>query len=346
MVLRVAMERLDGLARLAVGRRCYRALLVIATTSAISVPWFSARAQSERAQEALLRFEETMAIRVESGTFDPKSLQPLIVVSIKPYYESSRASFPGAALTSLNEVFYGGAMRLCEACEVPRTYVEDGYLELSTGSIDLPEIIRLDNAMRGTTPPAKTAVWIDETPAGIAYRFVDLSSGRVVLAANVDPDLHEEARVAKSFTLSKELRRRARGESITHAFVDVTMYPGQHMSLDWTDQWGDTNTNLSGVCMSLYGPVLGLGAVYYRVLPEALNLAVGGKVIMSVPTALVRGITGEDVDIIDPLLTGVFLLRIPFGHDSNYAGHVAITSTGTFGVGISLLNTSLLPFLP
>lgn len=320
-----------------------RALVLLALTL---WPPASAHADGGRTQEALVRFEELMAIRVEAGTFDPVALSPLIVVSVGPYWEASRASYPSAALTTLQEVFYGGSLRLCEACEVPRTFVEGGHLELSTGNIDLPEIVRLDNAMRGTTPPAKTAVWIDETREGIAYRFVDLSSGRVVMAANVDPALYEEQRSAESFTLAKELRRRERGESLTQAFVDATMYPGQHFSADWTDQWGDTNANLSGVSISLYGPILGLGAVYYRVIPEAFNLCVGAKVIMSVPTALVRGITGEDVDVVDPLLTGVLLARVPFGRDSNYAGHILLTTTGTFGIGISLLNTTLLPFLP
>jgi hypothetical protein len=127
------------------------------------------------------------------------------------------------------------------------------------------------------------------------------------------------------------------------------MYPGQNVSMDWVEQWGSTSANLSGVSLSFFDPVLGIGGAYYRVFPQALNITMGAKVLMSVPTALVRSIVGDSdddgADLIDPLLTGVFLVRVPIA-TSNYAVTLSASTNGRIGVGFSLLNFSVLPFLP
>jgi hypothetical protein len=50
-------------------------------------------------------------------------------------------------------------------------------------------------------------------------------------------------------------------------------------------------------------------------------------------------------DLLDPLLTGVFLVRVPIS-TSNYAVTLSASTNGRIGVGFSLLNFSVLPFLP
>ena len=112
-----------------------------------------------------------------------------------------------------------------------------------------------------------------------------------------------------------------------------------------TEQWGDTNCNLSGLSISFFDPIAGIGGSYYRAIPDALNIVVGGQILMSVPTALVRGISGQSTDVVDPLLTAAFVVRVPLG-GSSYAINGIVSTNGNFGVGISLMNTSLLPFLP
>ena len=74
------------------------------------------------------------------------------------------------------------------------------------------------------------------------------------------------------------------GEGITHAFVDIGLYPGQHISGDWVEQWGQNNRQLSGLSVSLFDPVLGIGAAHYWVLPFGESV-VGAKLLMSFPTA-------------------------------------------------------------
>ena len=216
-------------------------------------------------------------------------------------------------------------------------------MRYQTGPISLDEIVRLDDLSRGTAPAARSAVWIDEHRGGVAVRIVDLRTGRVLYAQNIDPDLIEVSNTERIYRLSEELERRARGDAITQAFVDVAIYPGQHISLDWTEQWGKSNAQMSGITISLFDPVLGLGACHYRAV-DFFDILVGGKLIVSIPTALVASF-GDVGNVVDPRLTAVGIVRVPFGR-SNYGGVLSVSTNGQLGLGISLMNISLLPVLP
>lgn len=304
-----------------------------------------ALAQRDTSRDALSRLEETLAMRLEQSGSSTRDVLPAMVVSVTPAFEETRAWYPNAALSTLIRVFGSSGLRACEACMSPRTSVEDGKLVQVTLAPGADEISRLDESVRGSAMPARTAIYLDETVEGVSLRIVDLSNSRVVMAENFDPALTEMTRSHRNFTLSQELDRRARGDSLTHTFVDVTLYPGQHASLDWTEQWGDTNANLSGVSLSLFDPVLGVGGAYYRVVPKALNIIVGAKVLMSIPTALVTAVSGQSVTVINPLLTGVFVVRVPIA-TSNYGITLTASTNGMVGVGFSLMNLTALPILP
>ena len=76
-------------------------------------------------------------------------------------------------------------------------------------------------------------------------------------------------------------------------------------------------------------------------------LEVGAQVLVSIPTALVQAIAGGGQQVLDSLFTAVLVARIPFGA-SNFGAVAMFSVSGNirFGLGISLLNISLLPFLP
>lgn len=304
----------------------------------------AAHAERDTTREAMERLEETLALRQDDGVLDPRAVLPTILVSAQVRYEASRGWFEARAISALTRAFGAGAVRVCEACMAIRTEVGDGRLVQSSGPVGLDEIVRLDERYRGDAERARTATWIEETQSGVAMRIVDLRSGGVIFARNLDPDLREQRGSAHTMKLTAELERRARGENLTHAMVDLALYPGQHISIEWADQWGDTNANLSGFVFSAFDPVLGVGASYHRILPF-LDMTVGAQLILSIPTAVAEGFTDEDVDILDPAVTGVAMLRVPFGH-SNYAGLLSISTNGNVGLGISLLNTSFLPIIP
>ncbi len=291
-----------------------------------------------------MRLEESLAQRQEDGPF-MKDLLPAIVVSTQPAFEETKAWYPTAALTTLAHLFGYASLRSCEACRVPRLFVAEGRLEQNTSDLSAAEILRLDETARGKAAPARAAIWLDENALGVSLRIVDLQNSRLVLAENFDPAQKEAARTRKSWTLTRELERRARGDSLTHTFVDFTVWPHQHLSLDWADQWGDSNANLVGFSVSFLDPILGVGGCYYRVIPFLWNLTVGAQVLMSVPTALVSNISGQNTQVLDPLITGALLIRLPLFR-SNFALTLSVSTNAKFGIGMSLLNVSLLPFLP
>ena len=304
-----------------------------------------AEAGSDTTRDSLDRLEEILEISQLDGQL-PKgdNIGAALVVSTRPYYEESRGWFGTRALEVLERSFGPGTLRLCEACMAPRAFVEDGHLVYQTGPIALDEVQRLDEQTRGSGVPARTAIWLDEHRGGVGIRIVDLRNGQVLYARNVDPTLNEVRNTQRSYTLAEEYERRAKGLALTQAFVDFTIYPGQHLSLDWTDQWGKRNGALSGFTFSFYDPVVGVGASHYQRIP-LVNALVGGKVILSLPTAITRNISNDVGDIIDPVLTIVAVARVPFGR-SNYGGILTASTNGEFGVGISLLNISLIPVIP
>lgn len=303
-----------------------------------------ARAQSTTTQDALERLQEMLELRLDDGRLSADALRPAVLVSALPRDPASQSWYATRVIEALERALGTGGLRLCEACMAPRAYVGSAQLTMSTGPLGLDEVARLDDLYRGSSEPAKVGVWVDESLTGVSARIVDLRTGAVLFAQNVDPTLEEVKRSGRSYTMAEEAERRARGDSLTQAFVDLAFYPGQHASFDWTDQWGATNRNLSGVTISLFDPIFGIGASHYRVL-KPLNMAVGGKVIMAVPTAAVRALSDTDEDVLDPMLTIVGVLRVPFGR-SNYGALLTASTNGQVGVGISLMNISLVPVVP
>ena len=63
------------------------------------------------------------------------------------------------------------------------------------------------------------------------------------------------------------------------------------------------------------------------------------------PRVLILTTYDADVDILDPVLTVTGMLRVPIFR-SNFAGLLALSTNGEIGIGITLLNSSILPVLP
>jgi hypothetical protein len=323
------------------------AVVVVVAAMAMAMP---ARAQRSSTSDALARAEESISLRMEEGTLRKEDLAPAVLVSARGAYAETQASYPTEALSSLVRVLGPGSLRSCEACMQPRVYAADGRLEYDSGDPTLEEIAHLDEMHRGADPPAKTAIWLDETASGVALRIVALGSSRILYAENFDALLSDKARTTRNISRAAELERRQRGEALVHTFIDVGVLPQQHLSLDWAEQFGDQNQNLAGVSFSVFDPVIGVGGAYYRIIPQAFGIAVGAKLLVSLPTALVQIVSqgannGGATQLIDPLLTGVAVVRIPV-FDTNYGLLLTASTNFRFTIGISLLNFSLLPLFP
>ena len=304
-----------------------------------SVP---AQAQRAATSDGLDRLGETLRPSIDDGTL--QSLSPVIIVSARPAFEATQAWFPTAAVAAAADAFGRANLRACEACMQPRVTAVDGRLEFNSVAISLEEIIAIDTRTRGSSAPARAAVWLDETDDGISVRIVWLSTGQILFAQNIDGGLRELKRTARTFNFTDDVQRRLRGESLTHVFVDVAFGIGGHVSMDVLDQFGDRNLDLAGLTLSAFDPVVGVGGAYHRVIPEALNLSIGGQLIASIPTAAGNAF-GVDGALIDRLLTAVLVVRWPIPQTS-YAVIGTASTNGNFGIGISLMNFSLLPVLP
>lgn len=306
-------------------------------------PSFAQRATTEQAFE---RFEEALRPMVDEGSLSPQGIGPILLVGATPAFEETRVWFPAAALESVLRLFGTGNVRVCEACMNPRVHVDNGRLEHNS-ILSLPEIARIDAELRGSGAPARSAIWLEETPGGIAVRLVALENAQVLFAGNFDGPQRERIRSSNLYNATLELGRRLRGESLTHIFIDAAVLPNQHISFDIAEQFGDSNKNLAGITFSLFDPLIGVGAVYYRVIPAAWNLTVG--VQASVPTALTtilnQGNGPPPTGFLEPIVTGVLVARIPIPYTS-FAVVGMVSTNLRLCIGITMMNVSFLPLLP
>jgi hypothetical protein len=303
----------------------------------------AALAQTPTTRDSLDRLAEVLELRVEDGRLRPDEVMPAILVSAQARTEGDGGWYVTRVIEVLQGTLGASGLRVCEACMAPRATVESGTMVYQAGPVGIDEVVRLDDVSRGGAEPARTAIWLDEHAGGVSIRIVDTRTSRVIFAQNIDPYLVENKNTRRMYTLAAERERRARGDGLTQAFVDVAFFPGQHISLDWTDQWGKTNRQFSGLTLSVFDPILGIGAVHYYSIPF-LNTLVGAQVVLSLPTTIVRGL-GQEGELLDPLLTGVAVVRVPFGR-SNFGALLTASTNGQIGLGISLMNISLLPILP
>lgn len=302
-----------------------------------------ALAGPQETRDSLQRLREMLELRIEDGTVPREAVRPAILVQAKARYEETEGWFATSTVEVLQRALGSGTLRVCEACMAPRAWIRDGTMAYQTGPIGLDEVVRLDEQMRGPSEPARAAIWVEEHASGVSVRMVDLKTGAVLFAKNLDPDLRENHRTQRTYTLTEELERRSRGDSLTQVFFDFGVYPQQHISIDWTDQFGTRNQHMAGFTLSAADPVLGIGGNYHFVTP-VFDATVGGQVTVALPTALAQ-VLGDAPDLFDPLLNGAFVVRVPFGR-SNYGLVGSVSTNGRFSLGVSLMNISALPFLP
>ena len=306
-----------------------------------------AHAQNILTLDALARLEEILTQKLETQEINLADHGPVLLIEAKPFYQDSLSSFRSAVLKSITNVFTQGSVRDCQRCEKPYVYEFQGRLIHSTGHLDFQEIRNLDQMIRGTQVAAKSAMWVQETRNGVSLNMVNLYTGQVVFAQNITPELEWTQRSRANFTRSEIYAMRARGERISHAFMDAGGMVGGHWSFDWSEQWGVSNRNLTGFTISLITPILGVGVNYGRIFPNLWNASLGGKFMLSIPSLLVNNLSkGRTSEVIDPLVTFMGFARIPFTPRSNFGGFIFVTSSAKLGIGISTFSINLLPVAP
>ena len=313
-----------------------------------------ALAQRATTDGALARAREAIVEAQRDGRVPTDVV--VLLASARPAFVETQASFPAAATAVVVDVFGPRQVRACDACMNPRLVQGDDGFRFDTGELALEDVVALDAATRGKGPAARLGVWLDETPAGVALRIVDLADGSVLLARHLEPGLDTVVRSARHVSVTEDIRRRLRGDSLTHVHWNLGLYPGQHMSLELLDQFGPQRQDMAGLSLTLINPVGGIGGAYQRVFPEAWNATVGAKVIVGIPGLVVQTLntqTGADVDLTNFIggpITTMVSAQLPI-FDTNYAvfafaGLHLPRFSPSVGVGISLLNVHVLPILP
>jgi hypothetical protein len=303
-------------------------------------------------RESLQRVEEVLKEKWESELLPKDELSPMIVSELTPYSAESDPEFRARALATLDRSFRGITLRICQICLNSRVRSEPGLVDFSVGEPGIEELKKIDAETRGDAAAAKSFVSMRESSAGVSIVITSLVNGAVLVAEHFTPELERQSSTAKNFNKAQDLLRRIEGKNITHAFGDfgVLGYSsrtgfGAHVALDWMEQWGVQNQLLSGFSFSFVGPVLGVGPTFGMVLPGFLDATLGGKVHLSLVNGIISTLSRSNIELFDPTVTFNGYARIPFGR-SNYGAFVFVTSSISFGVGVSTLNTSFLPVLP
>jgi len=337
--------------------RALRPLAVVGGAVALAVALFGARpafAQRATTDGALARAREALQQAQRDGAVPVDVF--VLLVSARPAFADTRASYPAAAAAVVVDVFGARQVRACDACMNPRLVEGPRGLRYDTGELTLTDVLALDAAARGSAPGARLGIWLDETPAGVALRVVDLGTGGLLLARHLEPGLSTLQRSARHVTVTEDIQRRLRGDSLTHVHWNLGLYPGQHVGLELLDQFGPERRELAGLSLTLLNPLAGVGGAYHHVFPEAWNVAIGAKVIVGIPGLVIETIndqTGSDADFtafIGGPVTAMATAQLPI-FDTNYAvfafaGLHLPRFSPTVGVGVSLLNVHVLPILP
>lgn len=319
------------------------------------LPAARAAAENPRSavQQSLRHMEERLLGLLEAGNLHDQ--MPVLVASVSSLSPENETWFVPYAMRSLVGVFGPGNMRVCNICMKTEVAEKPGLLSLRRKDWSTRELVSADQKIRQQSQPAKSALYVHETRNVVSVRVVSLDDARIIFAANFDPDFSALRRSENIRRYHVELKDRRAGAGHTHFLWDGILYPNQHLALDILDQFGERGQHLAGISTSMFTPLLGVGFAYHYVFQDAWNVSLGTKVLFAGPNLLLRVLFEEDLELVDPLINTVFVLRVPIP-ETNLAvsGMIATgsdsfpfpTQSPTLGVGLTLLNPTLMPVFP
>jgi hypothetical protein len=277
--------------------------------------------------------EDKLHEHIEDGHLAIEEITPLTVVDVSTT-NADAATLTNAILRSLGTAI-NGPILMCETC---RATYRQGETEsvYETGMVSTDEVKR--NYQNQKTKP-KAAAWIRETRNSLSLRIVSLETSKVLFADTVTTGIDWSSRSIQSFSRSREAERAARGDVILHGQFDFSpIGSGAHLGYSLMQQWGDSNQYLSGLSINLSDPVLGLGLNTFKVFPELNNTLIGGKFLVSIPSALSSALSkNSDSPLDQSPYTLVAMIKYPLfrGEPAKYFINAYISTNANFGVGIS-----------
>lgn len=342
--------RTDTKCRLATHLMTVFGVLLISLSA---TPSLGASAGRLAVQRSLGHMEERLNGLVEAGGL--RQQVPVLVASILSASPEYKDWFFAHALRSLVDVFGPENIRVCHACMGTDVNQTPGQLEWRSTAWDASELSAADQKLRKQGEPAKIAMYIAEDRQVVSVRVVSLANATVLFASNFDPTLNELRRSETFRRHHIELKNRENRAGHMHLQWDGILYPNQHLALDVLDQFGNSNEHLAGLSMSLLTPLAGIGFAYHYVFQEAWNISLGTKVLFALPNVVLNALTDEPVELVDPVLNTIFIVRVPIPETHFAVSGMIATGTDAFpfptkfptlGLGVTLLNPSLIPVLP
>ena len=270
-----------------------------------------------------------LKFKLSTGQLALESLSPLTIVAVPDGGRSSVDHRASLIADALRGQVAGLQVVICDRCL-------------------RGEVLRNADRLVMQLPPAsglavrpnsthKAGMWVSQQGGVVSYRVASLETGVVLASATLVGGESLTFRSESHYTKASNLRRLAQGQPIFHSYADLGLYPGQHVSFNFVEQWGEDGAYQTGVGLSLAAPIGGVGAVMYKAMPSLSNALVGIKVLVSIPAALARAASSsESGGLDDPLITFVGSIRIPIPQESGRFGLLAFFShTGKVGIGVS-----------
>lgn len=296
-------------------------------------------ALSESTQADLAVMEDALRFAVDKN---PKAIDewfPCLVAPPQPYWQKSQSDFAGAVWQILKNSFPQNQKDLlsCPECSESRSFVgHDGRLSIQQGeltAVDLHHLRAQPNYQR-----ARALLTTKETATGIELRITSLSHGEVLFYKLADHRQSLEQAV-QPLRLAKELERRESGKALSYVFIDWGWTPKMMFQVEFLEQWGARNQNLSGLVLSFLEPTGAIGGTYRYLLPYNRRLNLSASVFVTL-----ESLTKSSSNKQSPWAM-VSQGMAQYAFSGNYAVFGSINSKGAVSVGITFLNPVLFPFL-
>ena len=274
-------------------------------------------------------WQQRMEEHKEDGLWRDREVSPIALVAVSQGETKASSKVINQTIGMASRIFPRNLM-VCEVCLNPEMQPGSG-LYYRYGQVSLEDV---RNAYRDIERKPIAALWVSYNKGMLSYRIVSLETGHVIYSENIHENMDWNGRSIRNFSKSRMAERVGRHEAIYHHQWDLGLYPGFHLGYSFLNQWGQHNDYLSGLTMSVAGPLLGLGVAFFKVIDSPAHPLVGVKLMVNLPEAAGSALSNESSG--GEALVGQFIAKYPFpGNMGGLLGIGLINTDGTVALGVS-----------
>ncbi len=267
---------------------------------------------------------------------------PILLAPPQAHWTESKIDFGPKVTQLLTRVFGSAGTIPCAECRENRSYVDhDGRLQIHDGDIGLIELAQLK--FNPAFKIAQSMISVEETPSGIALRWIRIEDGRILFSTLADSTVRLNE-IKPRLLFAREADRRRNGESLSYVFFDLGIYPSALLQLSFLEQWGSLNQFITGITLSGIAPKGGLGGTFVYMLPwnRRQTAALTGFYLLS-GLASSSGSNSDSNSSTSGAFVGQLKYDIAIGN--SFGLFASVNTQGTFSLGLSFFNPILFPFL-